>query len=616
MKKGNPVLYKNRPALIIDEQADKFEIETENGTKRVREKDMNLLHAGTVNSLKELLSAPLPSGNIEDALEFFEVESESFFEFAELVWGEYPASAAWAVWDATLSNPLFVCTAPNEPVKIRSKEELEALTKKQNEKNAAEELKRQFVLALKKALQGKEIAVFDCETYAPFLQEIEALALGKTEQSKYLKEAKIAETPESAHTVLLKTGFWTAQKNPYPARFDHSLYSSKIDIPPLKRAENITDLSGIPAFAIDNEGSTDPDDAISFDGKYLWIHVANPADTIEPDTKSDIDARGRGATLYAPEGASRMLGEKAIEYFALGLTPFSCALSFKIGINNEGEIISVSIERTKIAVTRMTYRQAEEKKDDAALKPLFEIARRNTERRHAAGAVSIEMPEVYISVDKDKTVHIQEAQKFESMDMVREMMLLAGEAAARFAFKNAIPFQYISQPFPELPKKLPEGLAGEYKKRRAMKPRNVGTIPSIHAALGIALYSQVTSPLRRYGDLVCHQQLLRFIDGKPLMPADDLVLRIGAADAATRNAILAERCSKKHWTLVYLLDNPDKIFRAIVLETVGNKAHIIIPALAYEADITVKEPLELNAEISVKAAKIFLPKLESHFIHV
>ena len=63
------------------------------------------------------------------------------------------------------------------------------------------------------------------------------------------------------------------------------------------------------AFAIDSPWSTDPDDAIAFDGECLWVHIADPASTVLPDSPIDISARGRGATLYLPEGAARMLSE-------------------------------------------------------------------------------------------------------------------------------------------------------------------------------------------------------------------------------------------------------------------------------------------------------------------
>lgn len=57
---GSPVLYRKRPACVhaIERGKDaKITIETEHGLRRVRVKDVLLLHSGTVSSLVELLSA-------------------------------------------------------------------------------------------------------------------------------------------------------------------------------------------------------------------------------------------------------------------------------------------------------------------------------------------------------------------------------------------------------------------------------------------------------------------------------------------------------------------------------------------------------------------------------
>ena len=314
-----------------------------------------------------------------------------------------------------------------------------------------------------------------------------------------------------------------------------------------------------------------------------------------------------------------MLGEKAVDYFALGLKPISWALSFKLLLGADGGIEEVGIHRTKLSVIRMTYEEADAQKDSPALAPLFAIAEKNRIRRENAGAVSIDFPEVSITLteqDGTKRAQVQPVVHTEAAAMIKEMMLLAGEAAARFAFQHAIPFQYISQEAPELPNKLPSGLAGEYRKRRAMRPRSVGTIPSMHAALGLAMYGQVTSPLRRYGDLVSHRQLLNYIDGKSLTPAADLILKIAAGDVAGRACVSAERASRQHWTLVYLLQNPDWRGTAVVLEAMGKKAHIFIPSLGYEGDITLDTEPELNQELTVKVRRIRLAYLQALFEQV
>ena len=267
----------------------------------------------------------------------------------------------------------------------------------------------------------------------------------------------------------------------------------------------------------------------------------------------------------------------------------------------------------------MTYEEADGKKEEADLKPLFEIAEQNRKKRENNGAVSIDMPEVTITAketDGIQKVFIEQYIHTESSLMIKEMMLLAGEASARFAFKNNIPFQYISQEAPEIPKKLPDGLAGEYRKRKAMHPRTVGTIPSMHAALGIAMYSQVTSPLRRYGDLAAHQQLLKFIDKEPLMKTDDLLMRISAGDISGRNCSSIERVSRQHWTLVYLLQNPDWQGEAVILDSIKLKAHICIPSIAFETDMFLKKELSINEKITVRAENIDLPNLTVRFMQI
>ncbi len=591
----------------------------ENGkTIPVREKDIVLLHEGTCSGLKHVLNAAVPPVDFSEAAAFFDGESPSFSELTELLWDGGSPETAWAMWQALCESPYFICTNPAEPIIIRSEAEIAAIQEKQAQKEEAEQIRSEFIDVVRKCLQKKSI-LEEKSGYVPFFQEIEALALGTASASKLLKELKISQTPEDAHDVLLKTGFWSIERNPHPQRFGHSLHSSKIEIPTPVYPENPLDLSDIPAYAIDDVHSTDPDDAVSFDGTYLWVHIANPADTIQAGSRSDSDACGRGATLYTPEGAARMLGEQAVDAFALGLRPASYALSFRILLDENGEIADTAVFRTRLHVTRLTYGEADTQKSSPALAPLFEIAERNRRRRAAAGAVSIDFPEVSIRLEKQdgqKRVVIEPHCQTEAAAMIKEMMLLAGEAAARFAFKNAIPFQYISQETPELPNKLPDGLAGEYKKRRAMRQRSVGTVPSKHAALGLAMYGQVTSPLRRYGDLVSHRQLLNFLDGKPLTEASRLILDIAAGDEAARACVQAERVSRQHWTLVYLLQNPEWTGEAVVIDIQGKKVRVFIPELAYETDIGIKTEPELNDILTVKVQKIRLAHLQAHFVTV
>ena len=73
------------------------------------------------------------------------------------------------------------------------------------------------------------------------------------------------------------------------------------------RSEPRRDLTHLPAFAIDDEENQDPDDAVSLDGERLWVHVADVAALVAPDSEADLEARGRGANLYLPERIVNML---------------------------------------------------------------------------------------------------------------------------------------------------------------------------------------------------------------------------------------------------------------------------------------------------------------------
>jgi exoribonuclease-2 len=308
-----------------------------------------------------------------------------------------------------------------------------------------------------------------------------------------------------------------------------------------------------------------------------------------------------------------MLCEQSLADYALGLSEFSNALSFKISFDEADNVLDCEVLKTRLKVKRYTYEQADELKESAELKPLFDLAARNIERREKFGAVTIDMPEVHIEA-RGESVSITQVTHPQSAGVVREMMLLAGEAAARFAFKNGIAFPYACQQKPDFPSVIPDGLAGKYTCIRSMHSRVMSAIPSAHAGLGLAMYSQVTSPLRRYGDLVAHQQLRAFIDGKKLLDRDEVLERIARGDAASAATTKAERESNLHWTLVYLLEHPEWRGEAVVVDNKGYAATIIIPSIAKQETINTSKKALLNDVITVKAGKIHLSELNVQFV--
>ncbi|MBO4319686.1 MAG: RNB domain-containing ribonuclease [Treponema sp.] len=631
IKKNSIVLYKNDAALVTDSPSGgKFPIQFSGqkagtfSTQNVREKDVILLHEGPASSFKTVLDKASSAefakdGTVEKQLcEAHELllsddstakAPVSFDELCQLFYGDFTADESYALYSLIRNTLYFSVSAKdfdNQKLVFipRSLDEIKAIKEKADQKGKEEELRAEFILRLK---QKKLI-----EGDSKYMVDVESLALGKSDKSRTMHDAHMKETPEKAHKLLLDTGIWKITRNPYPYRWGLSMQSASESLASPPEEERL-EVSGI-SYAIDNEWSTDPDDAVQFDGEYLWVHIADPASTVMPDSSIDKVARERGSTLYIPEGASRMLCEESLEDYALGLTPKSRALSFRIKLNDDGTIDECKVFKTFVNVKRLTYQEADTLKESPELKPLFDIAERNEARRKKSGAVMIQMPEVNISVDSEtKNVRIQEVVHPQSSAMIREMMLLAGEGAARFAFQNGIPFPFVSQEEPDRIDSVPEGLAGQYRLRRCMHKRSVGVTPSMHCGLGLAMYSQVTSPLRRYGDLIAHMQLRAFIDKRPVLDKDTMLMRVAMGEEAAQAAHKAERKSNMHWTLVYLLQNPEWTGKAVCLDNSQKVPLFSIPSLALEVNIPVNAEVNLNDEIQVKVSSINLPELAVDF---
>ena len=82
-------------------------------------------------------------------------------------------------------------------------------------------------------------------------------------------------------------------------------------------------------------------------------------------------------------------------------------------------------------------------------------------------------------------------------------------------------------------------------------------MPAPHSGLGLSAYAQATSPMRRYLDLVVHQQLHAYLANRPLLTAEQILERVGAVEAILPRARPAEQYSERHWIMVYLLRRPN-----------------------------------------------------------
>jgi exoribonuclease-2 len=590
IQKNSLVLYKSSPAIVISTGA-KIEIELLDKKRvSVRDKDITLLHAGPLAKLSDIEDTP--DGEIEEACSMMSGETTTLAELSDLIYGAYTPATAWAICKLLFDNVLI--TGTPDTITVRTPDEIQKIQADKNQKNAEKDAWNAFIDRIRK----NAITTDD----RPRLVQLEDVAFGKSTTCRILKELSLQDSAVTAHALLLKLGVWDYTVNPWIKRSGlttDSSYQTLDTIPDEPRV----DLTGLAAYAIDDEGNRDPDDAISIDGKRLWVHVADPSSVITPDSPADLHARELATTLYLPEKHVTMLPPQATDLFGLGLQTISPALSFGIDLNDDGSIGTFEIVLSKIKVTRLTYAEAQARINDEPFCSIHRLTRNYREYRKAANAVFISLPEVKIRV-VDNVVSITPLPEMNSKELVTDCMVMAGETAARFASANSIPFPYTSQPYPETIEN-PTDYAAMFSYRKQLQPSTVKCTPDIHAGLGVKLYSRATSPLRRYLDLVAHQQLRSFISGKPILDEQAILNRIGASASVTGTAVALERQSNLHWTLVYLLQHPDWQGDAVVIDKRERFSIILIPELALESRISEKN-VELNQQLKVKVNGIDL----------
>ena len=616
----NLVLYKKAPALI-SELGDKISIKLLDGkSKKVRDKDIRLLHPGPIKNLSELDN--IPDADIEGAWELLQDETVELGELAEFVYGENSPATAWHAWLLLQEQLYFI--GPIDKIVART---AAAVEKTVNAQRLKEQQAADWQAYLQR-VKNNNIQTADIT----ILKDVERLAYGTVTKNRTLKELGIESTREKAHKLLLQLGLWDDTVNPYPTRWDCATTQPNIAVPELPDDER-EDLTMLETFAIDDENCSDPDDAISLDGDNIWIHVADAAALVAPDSPLDLAARERGANLYLPEIVINMLPSAVTETLGLGLHEISPALSFKIGFDDAGTATCLKVVFSRIKVQRLSYSAADKLMDNEPFKTLSTLTEKYRERRFAHGAAEINLPEVKIKVAVDGelynlghsqeltlknaeeqalqqyTITVSELPRLQSRDMVTDAMLMAGEAVADFLIKHEIPAPFASQTPPE-ERLEPKTMAEMFAYRKLFKRTELHLEADLHAGLGLEHYTRVTSPLRRYSDLLVHQQLRAFINDKPLISEDELLERIAEAEAGGRNTAMAERQSNRHWSLLKLQQNADKSYRGVVVDKRDDRGVILIPELAIDLKMRRIAALHLDDEVELKLNRINLTELD------
>ncbi|MFZ2445091.1 MAG: RNB domain-containing ribonuclease [Syntrophobacteraceae bacterium] len=444
--------------------------------------------------------------------------------------------------------------------------------------------------------------------YALFGQDAPAGAFTK----EVFRRAGVAPQPQSAFRILVRLGVWREDENLL-------LHEQSIspEFPPAvtERARRVIeanileaarhgreDLTGLPAFTVDSVLTRDYDDALSvreLDGGVfeVGIHIADAAEFVSRDDVLDLEAEQRASSIYLPDDRISMFPASLSEgIFSLKAGADRLALSFLIKLDSNANIIEKKIVPSVIRIRRqLTYHDVDTLvAEDPGLKTLFDLALILRQRRLDRGAIILPLPEMHVHVNSAGMIQITRYDKeTPSQIMVSEWMIEANAAAADYLVENGIPsiFRNQSECRPETEFVQSEhDLFRVYRQRRLFARAELAVAPKAHCSLAIPNYTTVTSPIRRYADLVVQRQLKHALAGNPaLYSREDLERLITRLAAAQARIFTIQRKWTRYWVLKYLEQEDLETLSALVLDKNARFAHLLLPDMFLEANAPIPE---------------------------
>jgi len=316
------------------------------------------------------------------------------------------------------------------------------------------------------------------------------------------------------------------------------------------------------AFSLDDIGTTEIDDAFSVQrlpgGIRVGIHIAAPALGLAPGSALDALARERLSTAYMPGRKFTMLPEDVIQRFSLDHGGELPVVSLYVDLDENYAPLGrhTRLERVSIAANLRhadydVLNEAFEKGEtrglahEEDLRILWRMASALEARRGRSSAgTSLDYS---FQVENDR-VRIVPRRRGAPLDkLVSEMMILANSAWGELLAERDV--------------------AAIYRVQSTGKVR-FSVHPEPHEGLGVASYAWMSSPLRRYVDLVNQWQLAAALDGrKPPFSrnSDALLSALRAFEVTAARYDEHQRAMETYWCLRWLRQEDLRTLEAVVL---------------------------------------------------
>src|SRR5262249_54157179 len=297
------------------------------------------------------------------------------------------------------------------------------------------------------------------------------------------------------------------------------------------------DYQNAVTFSIDDEDTREVDDALSVLHRgaeiIVGIHIADVSAFVQKGELLDAEAAHRSSSIYLPSVTVRMFPERlATDLASLNSGSPRPAYTVEVRFDEQGNRLGYRIALTTINVQkRFSYDDADRALDagDTSFQTLHRIAQQLHDERAGRGAITFRRPELKIRIKGDEIEIKKINSSSPSRFIVSEMMILANGLSADFASVNALPVIYRTQEardavaVEETP--AVEALAFE-RLRKTFKRSRLSLTPGLHSGLGLSAYTQASSPIRRYADLVTQRQFTAMLKGLAIPHGREELLRI------------------------------------------------------------------------------------------
>jgi exoribonuclease-2 len=426
-----------------------------------------------------------------------------------------------------------------------------------------------------------------------------------------------------ARRILVSLGVWSEDENLDLLRFEirisfseeHLRESERVCRAELPAAER-EDLRHLRVWTIDGPMTRDFDDALSLtvEGNriQLGIHITDVASVIEPDSLLDEEASQRGTSLYLPRHQIPMI-PVALSQEALSLKQ-GCdrpALSLLAVLDREGNLLESRFVQSLVQVEKQwTYDEVNESFDrEPLLKEMRRLSQILRQRRLDQGALVLSLPEIAVEVTAQGAIALHKIeQNTPSRGIVAEFMIFYNWLAARFCKEHQIAAIYRCQEAPaeRLSPEQANYVYYVFKQRRKLSPLSIHTEPKPHSSLGVDMYTTVSSPIRRYYDLLVQRQIKSYLSrGAALYAREEIEKKRLVLDPLLKSIDLLTRNSTRYWIQKYLAQHVGEKFPALVLDVIRNKYRVLLTDVLLIAEVKRENGHNLHEgqEVMVKIRK-------------